>query len=251
MYPIIFKYGKFTIYSYGVCVACAFTISLLYLTYSLNKSKKKIFNENSLYSLCIHIMIISIIGSRLLYVIMNLRYFIINPLSIFKLWHGGLIYYGGFISSFVLFIIYSYKHKISMLQLCDFFAPGLALGHSIGRLGCLFSGCCYGKPSNVPWAIIFNNKYSMAILGKYLHPTQLYEAVMNFFIFIILCLYSKKKHKIGIVFGLYMFLYGIGRFITEFFRGDSIVSIMNYFSMAQIISIFISIFGVYVLCKKQ
>jgi phosphatidylglycerol:prolipoprotein diacylglycerol transferase len=250
MYPIIFKYGQFTIYSYGLCIACAFTISLSYLVYSLKNATQRIFSEDYLCALCAYIMIISIIGSRLLYVIMNLRYFVINPINICKLWHGGLIYYGGFISSFIFFIIYSYKHSISILRLGDFFVPGLAIGHSIGRLGCLFSGCCYGKPSNVPWSIRFNNKNSLAVTGEYLHPTQIYEIVMNLIIFLVLYFCSKREYENGIIFGIYLLLYGIGRFIIEFFRGDIILYYINL-SVSQIISIFIVVCGLFILCKRQ
>jgi phosphatidylglycerol:prolipoprotein diacylglycerol transferase len=181
---------------------------------------------------------------------MNLRYFILNPISIYQLWNGGLIYYGGLISSIMLCVIYSYKHNISILQLGDFLVPGLSLGHSIGRVGCLFSGCCYGKPSNVPWSIIFNNTNSFAMTGKHLHPTQIYEAVMNLCIFVILHFYSKQHCKSGTVFSIYLVLYGIGRFIIEFFRCDFRISFVNL-SIAQIISIFILIFGILIICKRQ
>jgi phosphatidylglycerol:prolipoprotein diacylglycerol transferase len=233
-----------------MCIALAFAISFIYFKISLKQSQRNLFRQDSLDTLFIYVMIISILGSRLFYVITNVNSFFMNPLDIFKLWNGGLIYYGGFLSVIIFLIVYAHKHHISMLSLGDFFSPGLALGYSIGRIGCLLGGCCYGKQTDVPWAITFNNVQSIAVTGVSIHPTQIYESLWNFFIFIILHKYSMKTSKNGILFGIYSILYGIGRFLIEFFRGD--VSYIRYInlSLSQIISLCMIIFGIHIVCKK-
>ena len=108
---------------------------------------------------------------------------------------------------------------------CDVFAPGIALGHVTGRLGCFAAGCCYGKPTNVPWAIIFTNPLAAANvgtpLGIPLHPTQLYEAGAELLILIVLLATERRGRPFpGRTFWLYMLLYAVSRYIIEFFRGD-------------------------------
>ncbi|GHT54408.1 prolipoprotein diacylglyceryl transferase [Endomicrobiia bacterium] len=247
MHPIFFSIWKFTAYFYGLFVGLAFIASNLYLSYSLTKSKNKIISQDKLDSLFIFIPILGAIGARVLFVITNLQEYILYPLSIFKFWKGGFVYYGGFISVMVYIIIYSKRKKIHLFKLCDFFAPALALGHAIGRIGCFFAGCCYGKESNLPWAVTFNNEDSVALQGVRLHPTQLYESLGNLLLFICLHFYSKREHKAGTPIAIYFICYAVLRFIIEFFRGDD--RGMQYFGLyiSQVISIFLFITGVIIL----
>ena len=137
------------------------------------------------------------------------------------------------------------------MKLGDFFIPALALCHAIGRIGCFFSGCCYGKESNLPWAVVFEDKHSSAVIGVHLHPTQIYEALGNFLLFIFLHFYSKKEHNTGMTFALYFMCYAVLRFIVEFFRGDN--REIQYFglSVSQIISIFLFVIGVCIYAKTR
>ncbi|MDR3330967.1 MAG: prolipoprotein diacylglyceryl transferase [Endomicrobium sp.] len=251
MCPIVFVFGNFRFFSYGFFIALAFITSIFYLSKSLNKSKNKIFSQDELSSLFIYIMFFGIIGARFLFVIVNFHEFILSPLDIFKIWHGGLVYYGGFISVLIFLIIYSKIKKLCIRQLGDFFAPALALGHAIGRIGCFFAGCCYGVESNFPCAVVFNNKYSLATTGVPLHPTQLYEAFGNFIIFVFLHFYSKKKHKIGALFVFYIIIYAVLRFVIEFFRGDYRGVCYFCLSISQVISVLLFLIGVFYICKRE
>jgi phosphatidylglycerol:prolipoprotein diacylglycerol transferase len=108
---------------------------------------------------------------------------------------------------------------------CDAFAPAIALGHVTGRLGCFAAGCCYGKPGNVPWAVVFTNPAAAANvgtpLGIPLHPTQLYESGAELLILIVLLATERRGRPFpGRTFWLYMILYGVSRYIIEFYRGD-------------------------------
>ncbi|MDR0800040.1 MAG: prolipoprotein diacylglyceryl transferase [Endomicrobium sp.] len=252
MYPILFRFGNFTIYTYGFFVAAAFVAAIFYLSYLIKKSKEKIISQDDLYSLFMYMMIFSVIGARLLFVLINLNEFILSPLDILKMWQGGLVYYGGFIAVVIFIFIYAKRKKIPLLKLGDFFAPALALGHAVGRIGCFFAGCCYGKESSLPWSVVFTNKYSSAVLGKSLHPTQLYEAFTNFLLFIFLHFYSKKERKLGMSLAVYIISYAILRFIIEFFRDDYRGVQYFGFSISQIISIFLFMIGVFIIiCRKK
>jgi phosphatidylglycerol:prolipoprotein diacylglycerol transferase len=173
-----------------------------------------------------------------------------NPLDIFKVWQGGLVYYGGFIAVVVFTIMYCKIKNMQVLFLGDFFSPALALGHAIGRLGCFFAGCCYGKETNMSWGVVFKDKQSLAVLGEHLHPTQIYESLGNLFIFFILLFYTKKERKVGNVFAVYLILYAVLRFLVECFRGDD--RGMCYFglSISQNISIILFVVGVFIYARK-
>jgi phosphatidylglycerol:prolipoprotein diacylglycerol transferase len=242
MYPILLNFGSFTIHSYGFFLALAFVMAVLYLSYSIKKSKEKIISQDELFSLSIYLLIIAMIGARSFFVLVNLDEFILFPFDIFKVWCGGLVYYGGFIAAIVFMSLYVKRKKISLFKVGDLFAPALALGHTIGRVGCFFAGCCYGKASIFLWTVA----------RVRLHPTQLYEASGNFFLFLFLNSCSKKRYKDGMRLAIYFIGYAVLRFIIEFFRGDH--KKMQYFglSIAQIISIFLFLIGVIiVICKKE
>lgn len=235
MYPELFTVGSITIYTYGVCVALGFFIAMQYvIKYSINTGATK----NQLYDFFFYIILAGIIGARLLYVLIEFKYFISNPLEIFQLWKGGLVYYGGFIGAVVVAFIYLKLKKISMPKILDAFVPALALGHFFGRIGCFFSGCCYGKECDLVFAI--NNRY----------PTQIFEAFCNLIIFFVLHQFNKKEHKPGLTFLLYLIMYPGIRFIIEFFRGDDRGGFILGLSVGQVISIGIMIISMLIIMFK-
>jgi phosphatidylglycerol:prolipoprotein diacylglycerol transferase len=120
---------------------------------------------------------------------------------------------------------YIWRHRLPFWTTCDVFAPGIALGHVTGRLGCLAAGCCYGRQTDVPWAVIFTNPLAAANVGTPLnvplHPTQLYEAGAELLILVFLLATERKgRYFPGRTFWSYMFLYAVSRFVIEFYRGD-------------------------------
>ena len=191
------------------------------------KYSKNIINKQQLYDFLFYVILIGIIGARIFYVFLDLPYYLANPLEILQVWKGGLVYYGGFITVLIFAFLYCKCKKINIVKLMDVFAPALALGHTFGRIGCFFSGCCYGK----------NTDCFLSIAHR--HPTQLYEACGNLMIFFALHNFLKKKHKDGYVFVLYMLLYSMLRFCVEFFRGDDRGIFIFGLSPAQNISIII------------
>ena len=231
MYPELFSIGNVTIYTYGVLVALGFFAGMQYIV----KYSKSVITKQQVYDFLFYVILIGIIGARLFYIIINLPYYKTNLLEVFQVCKGGLVYYGGFVAVLIFAFFYCKYKKLNIVKLIDIFAPALALGHTFGRIGCFFSGCCYGK----------NSDCFLAIAHK--HPTQLYEACGNLIIFFILHNFLKKAHKDGYVFVLYMVLYSILRFCVEFFRGDDRGTFFFGLSPAQNISIVIFVVAVIIL----
>ncbi|CCJ34501.1 Prolipoprotein diacylglyceryl transferase [Caloramator australicus RC3] len=142
-----------------------------------------------------------------------------NPKSIIYMLTSGFVVYGGLIGGVLAGYIYCKKRGLNFLKMFDLAAPSMALAQSIGRQGCHFAGCCYGRPTDSPFGVIFKES-PFAPNGVKLIPTQEISSLGNLIIFLILLNYSKKERSDGKVAGLYILLYSVGRFIIEFFRGD-------------------------------
>ncbi len=217
MYPDLLTIGNFTIHTYGVCIALG---ALLGITLISLEAKKKGYDQQQILDLTFYLLITAIIGSRIFYIILNLKYYLHHPLEMVMIWRGGLVFYGGFIFAFATCFLYLKKHKLPFLKTCDLLVPGLAIGEAIGRIGCFFAGCCYGKPTDLPWAITFTHPHSLAKLGVPLHPTQLYSSFKALLVFFILINFRRYKKGEGQLTWIYILLYAIGRLIIENFRGD-------------------------------
>ena len=236
MYPELFTIFGITIYTYGVLVAIGFFAGMSYIIKYTNNIPLK---KDRMYDFLFYLIILSIIGARLFYVFVNIDFFIQHPLDIIKIWQGGLVFYGGFIVAIIYAFAYCRYKKIDIRKLADVFAPALALGHAFGRIGCFFSGCCYGKETQC--FISINNRY----------PTQIIEALGNLIIFFILHKLYKKSHKDGYIFLVYLIFYSILRFLIEFLRGDERGSFFLGLSPAQNISAVIFIIAVIFLITNK
>ncbi len=235
MHPILFKIGPITIYTYGVLIATAFFLGL-----ALAARQARVEGEDpqKIMDLSFYILISAIVGSRLLYIVVEYKEYISNPLRIFKVWEGGLVFYGGFIMAMAVVIIYIRKHEMNLWKVGDILAPSVAIGQGVGRLGCFFAGCCYGRETDVSWAVIFKDPNTLAPMDVHLHPTQLYDSANGFIIFAILLILRKFKKFDGQLFWTYTLLYAVGRFIVEIFRGDERGFVIESFlSTSQFIAI--------------
>ncbi len=218
MYPVLIRIGPITIHTYGVMIAIGFLFALYF---AIRQAKKEDIESNIITDLSFYILIAAIIGSRLLFIFINLSYYISNPLAIFKIWEGGLVFYGGVIFAVPVVLLYVKKNNLKLWQIADIFAPSIAIGHAFGRIGCFFAGCCFGKTAEtLPWGVIFTNPECLAPLNVRLHPTQLYESAGEFINFFILILLQKRKTYNGQIFLSYVLIYSVLRFIVEIFRGD-------------------------------
>jgi len=173
----------------------------------------------------IYIIIAALIGAKLLLLVVDFDQFSSSPQDLLSLARSGGVFYGGLILAVVVAFWYIARHRLPFWTTCDVFAPGIALGHVTGRLGCLAAGCCYGRPTDVPWAITFTNPLAAANvgtpLGIPLHPTQVYEAGAELLILVILLATERRGRPFaGRTFWAYMLLYAISRYVVEIYRGD-------------------------------
>lgn len=176
-------------------------------------------NQQAILDMAFYLILGAIVGSRLFYVITHPAYFRASPLDAFKIWEGGLTFYGGFIVAFGVAAYMIKKHGLPLFQTLDLFAPSLAIGILFGRLGCFFAGCCYGLPCDLPWAVTFTNPQSLAQLNVPLHPTQLYAAAGSAITLAVLLLVKKRKTFHGELGLLWIMLYSGFRLFEELFRG--------------------------------
>ena len=240
MHPILFEIWGFPVYTYGVLLAAAY---LLGLQFALVRARTRNLDPNRVMDLGIWIIISALAGAKLLLLIVDFDRYWSNPRELLALLRSGGVFYGGLIAAVAVALWYMWRHRMPTWTVTDVFAPGIALGHVIGRLGCLFAGCCFGRPTDVPWAITFRSEYAAQNAGtplnQPLHPTQLYEAGAELLILLILLATERKGRPFpGRTFWGYMLLYGISRFIIEFYRGDTRGTVWM-FSTSQFVSIII------------
>jgi phosphatidylglycerol:prolipoprotein diacylglycerol transferase len=238
VYPELFKLGPFTIYTYGVLLAASY---LLGLRLAMWRAKKWGLDPNRVLDLGIYIIIAALVGAKLLLLIVDFDQFK-NPSDLLNLARLGGVFYGGLLLAVGVAFWYIARHRMPFWTTCDVFAPGIALGHVTGRLGCLAAGCCYGKPTDVPWAVVFTNPLAAANvgtpLGIPLHPTQVYEAGASLIILVVLLATERRGRRFaGRTFWAYMFLYAVSRYIIEIYRGDPRGTVFGLFSTSQFISI--------------
>src|SRR5262249_7223952 len=241
MYPRLFELGPITVYTYGVLLAAAY---LLGLQLARSRAQARGLDANRILDLGIYIIISALIGAKLLLLVSDFRTFTSNPRELLTLARSGGVFYGGLILAVTVALLYIRKIGLPLWTTCDVFAPGIAVGHVVGRFGCLFAGCCYGKPTTKPWGITFTDPFAAANVGTPLnvplHPTQLYEAGAELLILIALLATERTGRAYpGRTFWLYMLLYAISRFIIEFFRGDE-RGMVGMFSTSQFISILLA-----------
>ena len=219
MYPELFRIGPLTIHTYGAMYALGI---LAAAGLSEHLYRRRGGEPGVMVDMALPVVIGVFLGARTLFVLVEREYYFQNPLEIFMVWKGGLVFYGGLIGGALAFIITTRVMKLKLWHLADTVAPGVALGHGLGRMGCFFAGSCYGRPTDVPWAITYTDPNSLArdILGIPVHPTQLYSATFLVLLSAILVFVGSRSNFRGQMIASYGILYGTFRFFIEFLRGD-------------------------------
>ena len=247
MHPILLKIGDITLHTYGFFVAMGFLAGILLAN---SEAKRLGVDHEKVMDLCFYVLIAAIVGSRLFYVVINHELFLSNPLDVFKIWNGGLVFYGGFIAALFTALIYLKMHKMPVWTTADIAAPSLAIGHFLGRLGCFSAGCCFGRECDLPWAVTFTHPETLAPIGMPIHPTQLYSSISNLIIFFFLWFFRKRTKFHGQLFWIYVLLYGIARSFIEIFRGDFRGDpVFGLLSVSQTIGISMSVIAVIMLIR--
>ena len=247
MNPIFLQIGNIVIYWYSVILLIAFTIGCILI---LKEAKKQGIPKEKLEDFMFYTIPICLIGARIYYVLFEFNYYKNYPLDIIKVWEGGLAIHGGIIAGFFCLIYFTKKNKINMLKMLDILVVSLILGQIIGRWGNFMNGEAYGpitslnflKSIHLPKFIIDG----MYIDGAYHHPTFLYESLWNLIGFIaMLIIRNTKINRLGLLTSIYFIWYGIGRFLIESLRTDSLM--LFNIKIAQAISIIFILIGIGVL----
>lgn len=220
MHPILFRWGPFTLHTYGLFAALGFLAGYALAT---TIAKKKGLPPALVGDALFPLLVGGLLGARLFYVIFHWAEFAGVWLDTVKIWQGGLMWQGSFLGGTLALALFVRQRKIPFLSLADIFAPAAAIGQAVGRIGCLFAGCCYGRACDLPWAITFHNAESLAPTGQALHPTQLYDAGLDLLITAILlaAFRTRWSNKNGRLTGLYLIFAGAARLAVEPFRADA------------------------------
>ena len=223
MLPILLHFGRFSLPTYGFLAAVGL---LAGLAIGVRNAGRSGMDPDKTWNAGILAILAGILGAKLLLVVTDWSFFRAHPGEIFSLTtlQAGGVWSGGFAAAVLVPWWYIRRNHMSALNTCDVFAPGIALGHAIGRLGCFAAGCCWGKPTTLPWGVTFTNPLAALLvgtpLGVRLHPTQLYEAALELANFFLLSWVLRRKRFDGQVIGTYMFVYGFVRYFLEFLRDD-------------------------------
>lgn len=223
-------------------LAVAFAVCLFLLQ---REAKRQNFSSLQISDLAFWVLVFGLLGARIFYILFNLKFYIENPREIVMLSHGGLIWYGGLFTALIFAAAFLKIKKLPLLKTLDLFAPFLALGQAIGRLGCFLNGCCYGKP--LSWGIYF------PLHGERLHPTQLYSAFNLLIIFLGLRLLQKRPGPSGRILFLYLLLAPLERFSVEFFRGDSAPIFLGLtgFQLISLVIVVVALYANFYLYRRQ
>lgn len=247
MHPVLIKLGPITIHTYGFLIAIGFLVGVG-ITKKLAIASK--LNVERVLDLTFWSLLVGFMGARILFIITRFDYFMQDPAAMFKVWEGGLVFFGGPLAVVPFLLWYVKKFELPLWKTMDSMAPGLVIAHAFGRFGCLAAGCCYGKPTGSDFGIkLYSDLVDTNLQGINLHPTQLYEAFSLFILFSGLLYVFKKKAFEGQVVLTYFIIYPIIRSLIETFRGDLIRGfvIEGFLSTSQFISILVMAAGLVVL----
>ena len=233
--PIAFHIVSFEVHWYGILVMIGFVAGLWTAG---RRGVRDGFAPEVFQDLGIWLIVGTILGARTLYVTSYWQEsFAGHPWTeVFRVWQGGLVFYGGLIGASLATIIYARRKKLRLWRLADALSPSISLGYFFGRLGCLMNGCCYGRPTRLPWAIHFPPGGPGYPDG--LHPTQLYESFLGLGLYSALAWFYRRKRFDGQIFAIYLLCYAVLRSFVETFRGDYAIHYLGgWATPAQLVSL--------------
>ncbi len=245
MCPILFHLGGLTVYAYGTILALGFVVGGVLILWKARREGISLDRMIEIFCLTIFS---ALVGARGLDVLVNLPFYQEDPLKVFRLWEGGMTFFGGLLLAAGAAIGYMRWYRLPTWKIADLFAPSIALGLSFARIGCFMAGCCYGKQTSLPWSVTFTDPLSLGRLHTPLHPTQVYEAGGGLFLFLFLIWMEKRKSYDGQIFWLFLLFYSILRFLIEFVRDDPRGFLFGTFlSTSQALGILLAILSLYML----
>lgn len=247
MHPILVEIGRLELPAYGTLLVIGVALALLTARLRADRSGM---DGARVVDFGLWLVIWALLGAKVLLVVVELPRYISDPAELISVVRAGGVFLGGFIAAIIAAAVLLRRYELPALATLDVLAPSLALGHAIGRLGCLMAGCCWGARCDLPWAITYTNPIAAERLGTPLHiglhPFPVYAALFNFALFLLLAGIHRKRPKPGRVFATYLVVYGIGRFLLEWTRGDTARGFVlgGALSTSQSISLVLVLVGV-------
>ncbi len=257
MYPELFRIGSFPINTYGVFLALAFLCAIL-ITVKLGQRDG--LPRERLYDLSLWMLLASLIGSKILMLFTEPEYRD-RPLQLLSLdfLRSGGVFYGGLLGAIIAGYLLMKRYQLPWWKTADACAPGIAIGNFFGRQGCFAAGCCWGKPTSLPWGVKFSelgHEITGVPIDQHLHPTQLYESFAMLLVFFFLLWLHKRRRFSGQVILAYALLYSIVRFAIEFVRDDPRGDILGLttltgLSTSQMISLVVGVTALILLIARN
>ncbi len=246
MRPILFKIGPVPVYGYGFMLAVAFLVA----TYiAARRAEKEGIPSQTIFDLGLYMLISAVVGARIFHVLQHLKSYgsFVDAIAIWRGGLSGLAFYGGFAPALLVGVLYLRHKKLSVGKVTDTIAPSLILGTGIGRIGCFLAGCCFGKPTSLPWGVTFpeNSLASLELGGlEKVHPTQLYSSISLFSIFVILLVLRRYIKIDGLLFLITVLMYSVHRFLIDFVRYYAPEEHIGSLATSQVMSIIAAIIAV-------
>jgi phosphatidylglycerol:prolipoprotein diacylglycerol transferase len=240
MIPTLLQLGPFPIRSYGVMIAISFAIGIWL---AVRRGRSRGVDPGRITDLSIVILIASIVGARILYVLPYRDEFAANPLRVFEVWRGGLTMYGGLAGAILASALFMRAKRMPFWKVADIVAPSVALGLALTRVGCFLNGCCFGVPTTSGWGVRFppQSAAGSEFYGVPLHPTQLYDSIVGIVLFLVLLVLDGRLRRDGRLFLVFIGLYGISRFFLDRIRYYESVSTVDLgglvFTWNQVLSV--------------
>lgn len=248
MYPVLLEFGPFTLYTYGVMLVVAFLVSVWRMRVAARRlpAEFRVISAGQLLDFASTALLGGLLGGRLFYIVLYWEFFANAPWELVAIWHGGLVWYGGFLGGIAAAWLYTRITRLDFVRVCDQVIPFVALGHAIGRIGCFLNGCCYGHPTNAWCGILFPGHHTPVL------PTQLFEALGLFLLFLVLRRLQQPAmlRQPGRLLGWYLAGYAGLRFVMEFLRGDQTPWWMGL-TLQQFISLAMLILGLWLARRVQ
>ena len=256
MHPKLLTTPYFTLYTYGLLLAAAYLVALWFL---FRSARREGIGQENISRMGLWIIVGAIVGAKAFMMLRSLPFYLEHPS---RLWSMGTLqsggdFYGGFIGALAATFIFFHRHgEMPRWKVADLCAPAIALGQAIGRLGCFMAGCCYGRPTDLPWSVTFRDPAAAELvgtpLGIPLHPVQIYESILTLLLFLFLLRLSNRKRFEGQVILAYALCYAVLRFFIEFFRGDAVRGyVLNgMLSTSQCVALLVFAVGIVAYIKR-
>ena len=240
MHPVLVELGPLKIYAYGFMLALSF---LAGIRLAARRADRRGLGGDLIYDLSIVLVLAAVVGSRGLYIVTHREHYH-SLVDIFAIWQGGATYYGGLVLAVAGAFVVLRRKGVSFLRVADICAPSIALGVFFTRIGCFLSGCCFGRPTGCPLGVVFPaGSPAGSMFEGHIHPTQLYSSFYGLLILGFLLLLERWSRFDGFLFSCLLVLYGVARFVVDFFRWYEPSAMTGVLTFNQVISIGLVIGG--------